>query len=326
MNIFKVFASSKKNFPEEFMSAFLLWLLNPQMEHGLGNEFLQRFIKALAKKDAKLQVLERHLINQLRRTSEDDKFKSEAVLCDLETHVKSDTDEAFIDIVLEFSDTVVAIENKIYSNSVADATQLCREYNGLRNAFSNKEGKKRKRIVLLFLVPSDIENIESMPEWQQGPIMEDDDFREIVTWKENDKGYTSIFTLISELLADEGVGKTEPIPEYTRHTLKGLNSFISNDFQGYYYEKAYSKGNGLNPRESLQTLLSKTDGYVGVQHGINGFLRMPKKELEKASFQYTIDSERSGNRNWLPVNQSIPKYCVLVTRKQRCKTRFFSKN
>ena len=287
MNIFKVFASSKKSFPEECMSALILWLLNPQMEHGLGYEFLQRFIQKLEEKDPKLTSLERRLVSQLRKSSQDkegDQCGCEDVLCDLETHVTSDTGEAFIDAVLEFSDTILAIENKIYTNSASDFTQLCREYDGLRNAATRGKIKIKRRIVLIFLVPGDVD-VTSMDEWRHKPDVQDGDSIQIGTWKENDQGYPSVYTLISELLRDEAGGRTEPIPEYTRHTLKALNAFICNDFQGYYYKnhKKPTSIGGLNPlaegTENIQLLLGKTEGYVGVRFGINGFIFWSMAEM-----------------------------------------------
>jgi len=42
MNIFKVFASAKKGFQEEYASAMITWLLNPNMEHGLRYSIYQK--------------------------------------------------------------------------------------------------------------------------------------------------------------------------------------------------------------------------------------------------------------------------------------------
>lgn len=269
------------------MSALILWLLNPQMEHGLGYEFLQRFIQKLEEKDPKLTSLERRLVSQLRKSSQDeegDQCGCEDVLCDLETHVTSDTGEAFIDAVLEFSDTILAIENKIYTNSASDFTQLCRKYDGLRNAATRGKIKIKRRIVLIFLVPGDVD-VTSMDEWRHKPDVQDGDSIQIGTWKENDQGYPSVYTLISELLRDEAGGRTEPIPEYTRHTLKALNAFICNDFQGYYYKnhKKPTSIGGLNPlaegTENIQLLLGKTEGYVGVRFGINGSIFWSMAEM-----------------------------------------------
>lgn len=44
MNLFKVFAFGKRRMREEFISAFLAWLLSPEMDHGLRFEFVKRFI------------------------------------------------------------------------------------------------------------------------------------------------------------------------------------------------------------------------------------------------------------------------------------------
>jgi len=68
-------------------------------------------------------------------------------------------------------------------------------------------------------------------------------------------------------LADESRGEVDPIPEYTRHTLKALNSFIAADFQGYWYDRASSGGGNDDAREvlSISALKTRSGGYVGLQ-------------------------------------------------------------
>lgn len=45
-NLFKVIASApRSSFNENFTSAILDWLLNPHMDHGIGNIFLNRFLE-----------------------------------------------------------------------------------------------------------------------------------------------------------------------------------------------------------------------------------------------------------------------------------------
>lgn len=42
MNIFKILASAKKCFQEEYVSAIITWLLNPNVEYGLTDSFLSK--------------------------------------------------------------------------------------------------------------------------------------------------------------------------------------------------------------------------------------------------------------------------------------------
>jgi len=51
MNIFRVLASGKQAVREEFVSAFLAYLLSPKMDHGLGYSFLSRLLVGVADKN-----------------------------------------------------------------------------------------------------------------------------------------------------------------------------------------------------------------------------------------------------------------------------------
>ena len=44
MNLFRVIASGKHSFREEFVSAFFAYLLSPTMDHGLGARFFATLV------------------------------------------------------------------------------------------------------------------------------------------------------------------------------------------------------------------------------------------------------------------------------------------
>ena len=308
MNIFKVIASGKKSFPEETASAILAWFLNPTMEHGLGYSFLSRFVDALfssTNNENNLSDLSEKLIPRLR--SEDERQLK--LWLDLEYNV----DTAFIDIVIGIDDWIFAIENKIYTES-ATKGQLVREYDGLKL----KEKGSDFKIGMIYLVPVE-ENSDMLAPKTENVFNElsvkDDDFKVMVTWQKNKiAGIPSIASLIEKILVDESMGRLDPIPEYTRHTLKALNSFISNDFTGYDYERKNSSS-GLNPltenRLSISEIKLKNKGYVGVKSGIRGLLRMEPGDIKKYKFQYTSQS-MANKRNWMDIKtfQNIIKWSL----------------
>ena len=51
MNVFKALASGWMGFREEFMSAFIAYLLHPGMDHGLGSSFLATMLSEIADHD-----------------------------------------------------------------------------------------------------------------------------------------------------------------------------------------------------------------------------------------------------------------------------------
>ena len=296
MNIFKVLASGKKSFQEETASAILAWLLNPTMEHGLGYSFLSKFMNGILQfieydNKNNLFALVHRLLPRFRIENED----QVKLWTDLEYNVET----AFIDIVIGINDEwILAVENKIYAGS-ATAGQLIREYQGVR------EKVAPLKIGMIYLVPinenSDLLDAKIENEFKELSV-EPNDFKAIVTWQKNAIGnIPAIANMIEEILHEESKGIIDPIAEYTRHTLKALNSFISNNFEGYEYERK-NTSSGLNPlteqQLSITELRTKDQGYVGVQGGIRGLLKMGKEKMENHKFQYTTQN-MSNKRNWI---------------------------
>ena len=294
MNIFKVLASGKKSFQEETASAILAWFMNPTMEHGLGYSFLSKFVDGLSSSDCKgvIPDLSNKLTPRLRSEYETQiKF-----FCNLEYNV----DTAFIDIVFGIDDWILAIENKIYSKSISDG-QLTRQYKGL------KKREPSYKIGMIYLVPVEDESEVLDPKSEEifdELSVEDDDFKAIVTWQRNRiDNVLSISDVISKILNDEMEGIIDPVPEYTRHTLKALNAFILNNFAGYDYDRPES-ATGVNPlteeQLSIDKLADKSIGFVGVKGGIRGLLKMKKGKIRTHKFQFS-SQDMSDKPQWLEI-------------------------
>lgn len=286
MNIFKVIASGKKPFFEEQASAVLAWLMNPMMEHGMGFEFLSRLIKSIPESE----IVASKLITQLRNDQNQINWT-----CILEDNVIS----AFVDIVFILDDLVLAIENKIYSNSASDMKQLEREYEGLKHKYPDK------RIGVIFLIP--LENPDMAKDNVQLEFdnlkVNGSDFKLLATWQKNSFGNTSVASIIESILLDEAKGAVAPFSEYLRHTLKAFINFINDGFSGYYYD-GYNKNNGDNPNTQdhlgVKQLKNLKTGFVGVKNGVSGLLLGEKQSLQIKTFQYT-ESDMTLMNNWLPI-------------------------
>ena len=299
MNIFKVLASGKKTFSEELASAILAWFMNPMMEHGLGYFFLSKFVDELSKATKNNQDISSGLAGLAKRLTPRLRTESENQLklwSDLEYNVG----KAFIDIVIGVDDWLLAIENKIYRQSVSTG-QLLREYTGLRKK------KPDHKIGMIYLVPikeeSDLLDAKTEKVFQELSVRKND-FKAVVTWQKNNIGdVPSISKIIAHILEDESKGIIDPMSEYTRHTLKALNFFISNDFAGYEYERG-TPTSGINPKTeaqlSIDKLQNKTKGYVGVAGGIGGLLKMDKSKIKSHKFQYT-SQDMSDKRSWMKI-------------------------
>lgn len=301
MNIFKVIASGRKRFQEETASAVLAWFLNPYMEHGLGFEFLSRFLTAIQEttNSKDMSVVIEQLSPKLRTEADDDTLD---FWCSLEMSVQG----AFIDVVLGVDDWIFAIENKIYSASATDH-QLVREYEGLKKKLPDK------KVGMIYLIPTD--GIDSPLDPKAEAIYDEletknDDFKALITWQDNNLENTpSLASIIREILKDETTGEIEPVPEYSRHTLKALLSFIRNDFAGYDYDRGSSSHSGKNPLTesslTVQQLKKKDVGYVGVAGGVRGLIRIGREKIQKRQFQYATDDDLKGAPNWLTLDRFI---------------------
>ena len=108
MNIFEVLSQGKGSINEENISSFLAYLLDPNEDHGLYTEFLERFLAQLGLKSSEI---------------DSDNFD-----ITLEFPVKTDK-KYYIDLIFETNNYIIAIENKILESSKRK-NQLQNEYDG----------------------------------------------------------------------------------------------------------------------------------------------------------------------------------------------------
>ena len=86
--------------------------------------------------------------------------------------------------------------------------------------------------------------------------------------------------------------------------MKALNSFISNDFAGYEYQRntQFPSVNPLTEEQlSVYKLEDKNKGYVGVKGGIRGLLKMGEMKIKSHKFQYT-SQDMSDKPYWIEIN------------------------
>jgi hypothetical protein len=279
------------------------------MEHGLGYAFIIKFVEELSKFNNELENIIEKLSPKLRVEYEKQLQWS--------SFLEYAVDNAFIDAVLMIDDWIFSIENKIRSESISNIDQLSMQYNGLKKMIKDRY-ENQYRIAIIFLVPAAADgtlapNIEYT--FNNLQILEGD-FKIIVTWQKSESDYPSISNMIESLLKDEGAGNIDPVPEYTRHTLKAFNHFITNDFTGYEYERSTSSYAGENPlteaRHNINELWNINEGFVGVQNGIGGLLRrMTMNKIRVHQFQYT-KADMSNRAGWLDIElfNNVTKWLV----------------
>ena len=303
MNIFKVLASGRKSFQEETASAIIAWFMNPEMEHGLGYLFLSKLLKEIS-----IDAGNHHELKQLA-TELVPKLRADESAIDVRCNLEFNVGKAFIDIVFEIKDWILAIENKIYSKSATEG-QLAAQYEGLKKIAENDDDQripKDHKICMVYLVPFDNSGAEDAvlddvaENIFNGLSCKDPDIKAIVTWQSNGILKPSIAAIIGQILEEESRGIIDPISEYTRHTLKALNSFISNRFKGYEFNRG-KQASGLNKatehRYSVNELKGMQGGFVGVKGGVSGLLKMKPEKIQSSRFQYS-SQDMSHESNWI---------------------------
>jgi len=309
VNLFKVFASGKKGFQEEYASVIMAWLLNPRMEHGLGYVFLNEFILQLAEgfecdcKNGDGAEGLRKLAAQLKATLRSDS----CVKPEVDSYIEYNVDNSFIDVVVAVNDYVFAIENKVRSSSAQNIHQLQLQYEGIQG----NDISIGKNICMVFLVPYNGNGFDRKINVEYEKLQIDylkrrNDGRVLLAWQEINSG-PSVSRMLANILKAEREGGIDPLPEYTRHTLKALRRFIAESFSGYEFEREKSSYGPMNPltedRYDAAKLEGMNAGYVGVAYGMSGLLRMLMGHGLNKDFQYSLSSELVKNKNWLPIER-----------------------
>jgi len=287
MNIFKILASApRERFAENQVSAFLGWLLNPYMDHGLGYEFLLKFLNRIEAGDEIINRLKPHINGQ------DENSEVKVFLEYKAGDFKAgEALGAIIDIVLVIDDDYcVSIENKIYSVAATNETQLTTQYELLQK----NENHAGQKITMVFLVPKEDRALTDK-EFDNLKVSEPDKkFK--VTW-------TDIADDIQNILDEEQKCKISPLNEYLRHTIKAFASFIHSGFRGYT-EPKQRKNYGINPSADkgylsfAQILEDRDVTFVGIKGGQKGLEQIEASQLKTKPFQCTT-SEHAPNGQWI---------------------------
>jgi PD-(D/E)XK nuclease superfamily len=246
MNIFKVLANGDGSINEANISAFLAYLLDPYQDHGLGFEFLDRFISQVELPNFNTEKYDYEIIlEQAFRQEDNELLKKQiidiVVIC-FENN-RGNYKEIIARNLLESPKKIhkiFLIENKVRQNSKTEF-QLQSQYDNFICSIKKiNEDFSENNIHSIFVTPD-------LREMDEEFLMLKTTNKTHIRWineseKENEDDTflsisDSIFELLKQIVSDEAIGKIEPINEYTKHTLKSFIKFIENDFKSQVVEK-----------------------------------------------------------------------------------------
>jgi len=273
MNIFKILANGDGTINEANVSAFLGYLLDPNQDHGLGYEFLQRFLELVIdfeQNNATVREFDYNIIleSAFKDTQDKNSIVDLTILCfkNISTNKKQ---SIAVDLMknersLEY---VFLIENKIRNSSIT-LGQLEKQYRSTLSEINANDSISipDEKVYSIYLTPKDKANNQGFSnEFKRLSNIE----KEHIFWNEDDN---SINEMIKKLIQDESNGQIEAINEYTKHTLISFSRFIENDFKSEIQEKKENK-QGLFQKDISSTLDQHLVKYESeLSHSTNGFL------------------------------------------------------
>lgn len=308
MNIFRTIASGKHSFREEFVSAFLAYLLSHKMDHGLGFTFLSRLLNHIATRNQanQLKELAAHFKSRLWENIFDDNGNQPVV--ELEFKYPG----GFIDIVIKCENWFIMIENKIVQSS-KKANQLKEQYKGMQEVLRDKGFLDECRILIIYLVPAS----QSGGDWAISPSfyeeldkvkLRDGDHKALVSWQPTtceEIDTVSVVSIIREIMKHESEGMVAPISTEVRHALLSLIDFAMGEFQGFHYEKAASKKSS-EPKTTVANVLNLTGNYyVGIQYGRGGTVWKAWRNMEFLNTEVTLTEDDSRGWQYVPLKDFV---------------------
>ncbi len=279
MNLFKVIASGKHSFREEFVSAFFAYLLAPNMDHGLGASFFSSLVERIGEKrcDPDLKQLSFDLGDELRT----DFFKEENGQIDIDIEFRYELPggkSGYIDIIARYKNWYFIIENKILQSSKTK-DQLLEQYQGAKGRLTELHGEDFT-LVQIYLVPA----LRGQDGWSSSQAFQeeihqeytDKDFGILLYWQEpEDKDELSVLAMLQDLLEKESKGAISPLAYDTKQGLKSFINFCLSEFSGYSYTRKPQKGfqQQQNDKVKVSDLLQQQDElYIGIQWGKAGLI------------------------------------------------------
>lgn len=304
MNIFKVLASGKHAFREEFLSAFLAYLLSPKMDHGLGSIFLTSLLSQVAERNqsSPLKAITDNLKSRLWENIFEENGGQPVV--ELEVAYPG----GWIDIVVRIGNWFVLIENKILAQSKTEG-QIKAQYDGLQKVIEQRGFEGEYNILLLYLVPA----IGSEEEWTVPTGFFDEldkinlrpnDQKSLITWQpvsEDGVEGISVVSTIRQILTQESRGMMSPLSLEIRHALLSLVDFSLGNFRGFHYQRATSRDRDTQKKRVSELLQMEGDFWVGVQYGRGGLVSVAWKNPAFINAELNVTEDDSVGWQYLPI-------------------------
>lgn len=266
MNIFKILANGDGTINEANVSAFLGYLLDPYADHGLGFEFLEKFIKQILPEFKVKKYDYEILFEQAFKEDKSKQIVDIVILCF--ENSRGEAKESFAKSIIENDrqlTTFFLIENKIRKSSETKG-QLINQFNATIselekiNKIKNFSENISENIYSIYITPNkkdfseefislDRSNHSHHYAWKKDKTnhLEKPENTQNFAGKTDEN--SSIYEILKTIIHDESKGEIEAINEYTKHTIKSFIQFIANDFKSEQQEEKERKSYSIEGLE-----------------------------------------------------------------------------
>jgi len=239
MNIFKILANGDGKINEPNISAFLGYLLDPYQDHGLGFEFLERFLEPFfenREEPFNLRSFDYKILFEQAFKDEDKEIKKKelvdiVILC-FESN-KGNYKELIAESIINNKPElkyIFLLENKV--KPFKKEKQIKAQF---ENSIKMLKIDKSK-VISIYVTPDNEEYEKEFEKFTENVL------KQHYIWKRKDSNNKDdIFNLLIDLIKEESEGKIEAINEYTKHTLISFIKFIENNFKSQFVEELEGK-------------------------------------------------------------------------------------
>lgn len=251
MNIFKILANGDGRINEANISAFLGYLLDPYQDHGLGFEFLERFINKLKINDFNVRKYDYEIVLESKFThTNKDKNLVDIVIISFSPNVGNSKESKALNLIHKTRtlNRLFLIENKIKPNVTEGQLQA---------QYGDAKKNIKSPITSIYITPYSQEVNQKAKEDIKKEISHlTNESKFHYKWhinedEESEENELVISDILRSIISDESNGKIEGVNSYTKITLISFLKFIENDFKSELIEKKEDKEGKYIPKTFL---------------------------------------------------------------------------
>jgi hypothetical protein len=287
MNILKLFSTTQKGLPGDYLLALYAWLLNPKMDHGLNIVALNSFLKQLRYEHTELPELAQDIEDFPKKFLHTIEIQMQKVLS------PNSTNSIIADLVISIDTWSFVVLNTIDLGQSYDRSWLTSIYQAAKQHF------KGQKLGMIILTQSGKlgQKHPAFISYSEIQMTDHHDFKCVMGWEPAEKSVYNAIQAIRDYFVEDLIESTEQI-------LQTFDEYLSQRMSGYQGEEySFLYGNETIPIRQLRIkeIMNIPNGWVKIPNGLSGMLRMRPEHLEVYNFSYTTTCMQR-KRFWIEID------------------------